>query len=74
MTGTGILKDTPPSSPARENSPLRVIDVSTLHQVRLCATMGAKVRVENLICNPYSDPFAAAVLKKKQTQDDLFSE
>ncbi|GAA0142037.1 hypothetical protein LIER_35505 [Lithospermum erythrorhizon] len=74
LTGGGILKDTPRSSPNRENSLLHMIDASTLHQVRLYTSVGAKVRVENLVFTPYSDPFAPLVLKQEETHDDVIEE
>ncbi|GAA0153261.1 hypothetical protein LIER_11545 [Lithospermum erythrorhizon] len=69
-----ILKDTPHSSPNRENSPVHMIDASTLNQVRLYTSVGAKVRVENLAFTPYSDPFAVVVLKQEERHDDIFEE
>ncbi|GAA0170036.1 hypothetical protein LIER_24386 [Lithospermum erythrorhizon] len=74
MAGGGILKNTPPSSPNRENSPIHTVDANKLNQVRLYTSVGAEVRIENLDFTPYSDPFATVALKQEETHDDIFEE
>ncbi|GAA0153590.1 hypothetical protein LIER_37702 [Lithospermum erythrorhizon] len=71
MTGDGILKDTPLSSPTREPSPVRVIDTTTLNRVRIYTSVGAEVIYGGLLFTPYQDPFANVALKQ-EANDDIF--
>ncbi|GAA0165419.1 hypothetical protein LIER_20826 [Lithospermum erythrorhizon] len=73
MADGGIVRDTPSLSSTHGPSPIRVIDATTLNQVRLFTFVGAEVKYGDLLFTPYQDPFTNVAFKQ-EVNDDIFHE